>query len=125
MNTAKNFHIRLHTLMDESNVTYKELALWMGVDVPTVSRWLNGASTPDVYQFRQIARFFGMPYEWFLDCEDDSAIVTELADRLGLSEDTVKRLMDLADTEDEEVLATFDEVLYTVIAAMAAMREGE
>jgi len=125
MNTTKNFHNRLRSLMTESNVSCKELALWTSVDVPTVNRWLNGASTPDVYQFRQIARFFGMPYEWFLDCEDDSALVAELADRLGLSEDTVKRLMELADTEDEEVLATFDEVLYTVIAAMTAMRESE
>lgn len=124
MNTMKNFHNRLSGLMAEAHVSSKELALWLKVDVPVVNRWLAGASAPDVYQFRQIARFFGKPYEWFLDYEDAFPSAAELAEQLGLSEDTVKRLLDLADTEDEEVLATFDEVIYTVVAAMTALREN-
>ena len=46
-----------------------ELARHLGVSVPAVNRWLNGISTPNAYQFRAIAHYFGMPYDWFLEDE--------------------------------------------------------
>jgi len=124
MNITKNFHNRLSSLMSENNVTCRELALWLNVDVPMVNRWLNGASAPDVYQFRQIARFFGMPYEWFLDYEDAFPSAAELADRLGLSRDTVECLMDLADTENEDVLEALDDVVYAATNTVHSVYKG-
>lgn len=54
------FDRRLKQLLSVSGVERGELARHLGVSVPTVSRWLNGISTPNVYQFREIAHFFGM-----------------------------------------------------------------
>ena len=64
------FDRRLKQLLSVSGVERGELARHLGVSVPTVSRWLNGISTPNVYQFREIAHFFGMPYDWFLEDGD-------------------------------------------------------
>ena len=97
MNMSFNFHVRLKEILCASGVERGELARHLGVSVPMVNRWLNGTSTPNVYQFREIAHFFGMPYGWFL--EDNSGIpdVDDLAERLGLSPETVETLMDMVD----------------------------
>lgn len=118
---TKNFGERLQTLLTASGVDRKELALCLGVTVPVLSRWLNGSSAPDVYQFREIARFFGMPYEWFLDGGDDSPSVEELAALLGLSEDTVEGLLSLAGTESGGLLGAVDDAVYAVISTVNAV----
>ena len=116
-----NFDKRLKNLLTISGVSRAELAHRLGVTVPVVSRWLNGASAPDVYQFREIARYFGMPYEWFLDGGDDSPSTEELAALLGLSEDTVEELMSLAETESDELLGAVDDAVHGVISAVNAV----
>ena len=115
---TNNFDKRLQNLLTVSGVSRKELAQHLGVTVPVVSRWVNGASAPDVYQFREIALFFGMPYEWFLDGGDDSPSVEELAALLGLSEDTVEGLLSLAETESDNLLGAVDDAVYAVISTV-------
>ena len=51
MNMSFNFHVRLKEILCASGVERGELARHLGVSVPTVNRWLNGTSTPNVYQF--------------------------------------------------------------------------
>ena len=114
------FDKRLQALLSVTGVTRKELASRLGVTVPVVSRWCNGLSLPDVYQFREIAQLFGMPYEWFLDGSDGFPSVEELAARLGLSEDTVEEIMFLADTGSDELLSAVDDAVYAVISAVNA-----
>ena len=122
MNSPKKFDRRLRNLLTLSGMTRAELACRMGVPVPVVNRWLNGASAPDVYQFRAIAQLFGIPYQWFLD--DDFLNAAELAARLGLSEDTVEGLLALAESESTDVLDMMDDAIYAMVSAVNAAHEG-
>ena len=122
MNNTKRFDRRLRNLLTLSGMTRAELACCVGVPVPVVNRWLNGASAPDVYQFRAIAQLFGIPYQWFLD--DDSLNAAELAARLGLSQDTVEGLLALADSEKTDVLDMLDDAIYAMVSAVNAAHEG-
>ena len=115
------FNSRLKQVLSASGVERGELARYLGVSVPTVSRWINGISTPNVYQFREIAHFFGMPYDWFLDDECDPPDADRLAEKLGLSPGTVEALIDLAEEESPEVLTAVDDAVCSVIAAISAM----
>ena len=115
------FDSRLKQLLSASGVERGELARHLGVSVPTVSRWINGISTPNVYQFREIAHFFGMPYDWFLDEEGEIPDTERMSAKLGLSPDTVEALLDLAEAESPEVLAAVDDAVCSVIAAVNAV----
>lgn len=115
------FDSRLKQLLSASGVERGELARHLGVSVPTVSRWINGISTPNVYQFREIAHFFGMPYDWFLEDGDEIPDTERLAAKLGLSPDTVEALLDLTEAESPEVLAAVDDAVSSVIAAVNAV----
>ena len=122
MNQNNNiFDCRLKGLMDTSGVERGELARHLGVSVPTVNRWLNGISTPNAYQLREIAHYFGMPYDWFL--EDDGGVpnADDLAVKLGLSPETVEALLELAGSESEEVLTAVDDAVCAVIATINAV----
>ena len=122
MNKSINvFNNRLKQVLSASGVERGELARHLGVSVPTVSRWINGISTPNVYQFREIAHFFGMPYDWFLEDGDEIPDTERLAAKLGLSPDTVEALLDLAEAESPEVLAAVDDAVCSVIAAVNAV----
>lgn len=118
------FARRLKGALAVTGVERGELARHMGVSVPTVNRWLNGTSSPNVYQFREIARYFGMSYDWFLDPDGGEPDVDELAVTLGLSPETVEALLDLADTESEDVLAAVDDAVCAVIGAVNAVYGG-
>lgn len=115
------FDRRLKQLLSVSGVERGELARHLGVSVPTVSRWLNGISTPNVYQFREIAHFFGMPYDWFLEDGDGIPDTEGLAAKLGLSPETVAALMEMAESECPEVLTALDDAVCAVIAAVNAV----
>ena len=128
---TKNFNKCLKNLLTVSGVGREELASHLKVAVPVVNRWLNGASVPDVYQFRDIARYFGMPYEWFLDGEVRVPTAAELAEKLGLAEATVRALMFVAESEDKAVMGAVDQVIWAVFSALITMngnlehREGD
>ena len=99
------------------------LARYMGATPHTVRLWENGGLVPDVYQFQKIAAFFGLSYEWFLDGTAGTPDAEELAVQLGLSGETVETLMELAQTEPDEVLESLDHAVYALIGAIAAVRE--
>ena len=122
MNQDKNiFDRRLKEVLSASLVERGELARHLGVSVPTVNRWINGISTPNVYQFREIAHFFGMPYDWFLEDGGGIPNTDDLAVKLGLSPETVEALLELADSESEEVLTAVDDAVCAVISAVNAV----
>ena len=122
MNQANNiFDKRLKDVLSASGVERGELARHLGVSVPTVNRWLNGISTPNVYQFREIAYFFGLPYDWFLEDEGNVLDVDDLAAKLGLSPETVEALLDLAGSESPEVLTAMDDAICAVIGTISAV----
>ena len=122
MNHNNNiFDRRLRGLLSASGVERGELARHLGVSVPTVNRWLNGISTPNVYQFREIAHFFGMPYDWFLEDNGGIPDTDDLAVKLGLSPETVEALLELAGSESEDVLTAVDDAVCAVIGAINAV----
>lgn len=113
------FAQRLKSVLSASLVERGELARHLGVSVPTVNRWLNGISTPNAYQFREIAHFFGMPYDWFLEDEGGIPDVDALAVKLGLSPETVGTLLDLVSEGGNE--ATLEAVDNALCAALAVI----
>lgn len=115
------FDSRLKSVLSASLVERGELARHLGVSVPTVNRWLNGISTPNVYQFREIAHFFGMPYDWFLEDNGGIPDTDDLAVKLGLSPETVEALLELAGSESEDVLTAVDDAVCAVIATINAV----
>ena len=121
MESTKNFDQRLRDLLIISGVRREDLACHLGVSAPVVNRWLNGSSAPDVYQFQSIANYFGMPYEWFLEVGDGFPSAEELVARLGLSEETVEALRELAGSGNEGVLTAVDDAVWAVIGAVCAV----
>ena len=118
MNRGKKFDRQLKKLLADSGVGREELACSLGVAVPVVNRWLNGASAPDVYQFRAIARFFDLPYEWFLDADAPFPSAKELAERLGLTETTVQVMLLMADSDDAEVMDAVNDAIWAIFSAV-------
>ena len=122
MNQNNNiFDRRLRGLLSASGVERGELARHLDVSVPTVNRWLNGISTPNAYQLREIAHYFGMPYDWFLEAEGGIPNADDLAVKLGLSPETVEALLELAGSESEEVLTAVDDAVCAVISTINAV----
>ena len=120
MNQNNNiFDRRLRGLLSASGVERGELARHLGVSVPTVNRWLNGISTPNVYQFRAIAHLFGLPYEWFTEDEGGIPNVDDLAVKLGLSPETVEALLDMVSEGGNE--AALEAVDNTICAALSVI----
>jgi DNA-binding XRE family transcriptional regulator len=125
MNRNNNsFGRRLSGLFTITGYSREELAKRLDVMLPVVRRWENGAASPDVYQFQQIADFFSLPYTWFLDDRGDLPDIWAIADRLGLSEGTVEQLVELAKTADGDMLDALDEAVCAVLSAVSAAREG-
>jgi transcriptional regulator with XRE-family HTH domain len=120
MEQARKFDSRLKRLLAVSGVERGELAEYLGVSVPVVNRWLNGFSAPDVYQFQAISNCFGVPYAWFLDGDDGFPGAAEVAEKLGLSPETVEALRELAGSEREGILAAVDDAIRAVIGAACA-----
>jgi len=118
---ANIFDSRLKSALAASGVERGELARYLGVSVPTVNRWLNGISTPNAYQFREITRFFGLSYDWFLEDRGGTPDVDDLAVKLGLSPEAVEALMELAGSESEEVLTAVDDAVCAVIGTINAV----
>ncbi len=122
MNQNNNiFDRRLRGLLSASGVERGELARHLDVSVPTVNRWLNGISTPNAYQLREIAHYFGMPYDWFLEDSGGVPNTDDLAVKLGLSPETVEALLELAGSESEEVLTAVDDAVCAVVATINAV----
>lgn len=115
------FDRRLKAILSASGVERGELARHLGVSVPAVNRWLNGISTPNAYQLREIAHYFGMPYDWFLEADGGVPNADDLAVKLGLSPETVEALLELAGSESEEVLTAVDDAVCAVISTINAV----
>ena len=127
MNMNQNTNIfahRLKSVLSASGVERGELARHLGVSVPTVNRWINGISTPNVYQFREIAHFFGLPYEWFTEDEGGIPNVDDLALKLGLSPETVEALLDMvSEGGNEAALEAVDNALCAALAVIDGVFE--
>lgn len=124
MNQTTTFSRRLRGLFTITDDQPAALAKRLGVGVQTVRQWESGTAVPDVNQFREIAVFFGLPYAWFLDGADGQPDAAVMAEKLGLHEDTVEELMELAEDTSGPVLDAVDSAVAAVISAVWAAQEG-
>lgn len=118
---ANDFSRRLRNLFILTGMRQEILAHRAGVTVETVRQWESGVKLPDIKQFKVISNFFGLSYTWLLDGSDVAP--SDMAALLGLSEDTVCLLMELAENEPEEMLDAVDDAVYAVVEAMQTARE--
>ena len=125
MNQNTYFSRRLHGLFVITDTTRSELAKRLHVPICTVRAWENGTQVPNVYEFREIAAFFGLSYDWFLDGTDGMPEPWRIAEHLGLSEDVVESLIDLSENGPEDVIDAVDDALYAILSAVGAMEETE
>lgn len=121
---VKKFDRCLKNLLTLSGVSCEKLACHLGVPAPVVRRWMNGTTAPDIYQFQAVARFFGVPYDWFLTEGNSFPSAEELAELLGLNLDTLEGLLTLAATEDEDVLEPLDDAIYAIVSSFRTILEG-
>ena len=120
---STGFSRRLRGLFTITDYQPAALAKRLGVGVQTVRQWESGTAVPDVNQFREIASFFGLPYAWFLDGADGQPDAAVMAEKLGLHEDTVEELMELAEETSGPVLDAVDSAVAAVISAVWAAQE--
>lgn len=123
MNQNTSFSRRLRGLFTITDYQPAALAKRLGVGVQTVRQWESGTAVPDVNQFREITAFFGLPYAWFLDGAAGQLDAAAMAEKLGLHEDTVEELMELAEDTSGPVLDAVDSAVAAVISAVWAAQE--
>ena len=124
MNQTTTFSRRLRGLFTITDYQPAALAERLGVGVQTIRQWESGTAVPDVNQFREIAAFFGLPSAWSLDGADGQPDAAVMAEKLGLHEDTVEELMELAEDTSGPVLDAVDSAVAAVISAVWAAQEG-
>ena len=117
-NTYDYFRRRLCGLFAVTDYRREDLARYMCVTVKTVREWESGDKIPNVYQFREIANFFDLPYAFFLDGTDGMPDMEELELRLGLSESTLEALMDAAENVPSDVLDAVDDAIFCLLSAV-------
>lgn len=118
------FRRRLCELLTLNEDFRVELARQLRVPVQTVCAWESGEDIPNVYQFREIAAFFDLPYGWFLDGTDAAPDTGELAELLGLSESTVEALSDMEKTAPPELLDAMDDTIFAFVSALKEVFGG-
>ena len=62
----------------EQKITQKKIAENIGVEQPTVGRWIKGEAIPGGYQLFKLARFLGVSMEYFF--AESQVPVAELKD---------------------------------------------
>ena len=113
--THDYFRRRLCALLEDLPDNREDLAEYMCVPVKTVRDWENGNKIPNVYQFREIANYFDLPYDYFLDGTDAMPNIEDVARRLGLSESTVEELMKLSNTAQSSIMDSADNLIFLVV----------
>ncbi len=60
---------KFETLLQERNLTPYKVSLATGIAQSTLSDWKNGRSKPKFDKLLAIARYFGVPVEYFAEDE--------------------------------------------------------
>lgn len=126
------FAERLRLLLDAQPYDRRDLSRRLGVPISTIMKWEDGEAVPDVIQLRCVAMYFGLPCEFFLEVsvsvpekrtEEDPLRNWQIADRLGLSECTVEKLEELAESAPGEALDKLDDAIFSMAEAVLAARD--
>lgn len=97
------FPSNLRSLMKEGKVTQEKLGDSIGKSRAVVGSYANGAASPDLDTIVKIAKYFSVSVDFLLGespyTKPDIAQLT--AEDMGLSEEAAKRLITLAQSDDE------------------------
>jgi len=111
MNVKNNydspFPTRLRELIEEKRTNQQAIADFVGVTRQAVAQWKDGKAIPDMYNFKKVAEFFGVPLE-FLYGETNSKVQENmlLADTLGLSDGAIDAIINLGNfSRDNEYIS--------------------
>lgn len=107
----KKTGIFLRGLRKEKNLTQEQLAEMFGVTNRSVSRWENGVNMPDFDLVIEIAKYFDVSIEEFLDGERKMEIVDKK------TEETMRKV---ADYENEEKIRVLKKMFRIFLAALVA-----
>ena len=127
MNVKNNyespFPTRLRKLIEEKRTNQQAIADFVGVTRQAVAQWKDGKAIPDMYNFKKVAEFFGVPLE-FLYGETDSKVQENmlLADTLGLSD---KAIEEIGFLKSKPYLHPNDNEYATKSEIFSAIIEGE
>ena len=94
----------LRTLLQERNITQKELADNLGVTRQVISLYATGQSTPDIKTFNKMVKYFDVSAGYLLGTEETrttNITIREICSYTGLSEKSVKWLNTSFSTTEE------------------------
>lgn len=57
--------LRIVLVLKQKKISISGLADLLDVKQPTVSGWISGKRSPDIYQLKKISEITGKPMEWF------------------------------------------------------------
>ena len=61
----------LHVLLKERKMSQKQLADAIGVDINSISKWMNGYMQPSNYSVYKAAKVLGVPMERLMEGIED------------------------------------------------------
>lgn len=76
MTEQESFIKKLSILLEEKNITQRELAEKINVTEVTISRYLSGERSPRIEIVSKIAEFFGVSIDFLLGKEETASIDT-------------------------------------------------
>lgn len=68
------FRTRLKQLISNSGKTSRNIAIDIGIAIPSLSRYASGERKPDLEYVVRIAQYFNVSVEWLLGISDEEAI---------------------------------------------------
>ena len=104
MTEQESFIKKLSILLEEKNITQRELAEKINVTEVTISRYLSGERSPRIEIVSKIAEFFGVSIDCLLGKEETSNINTEDERLIAFNEG----YNELTEADKEVLMATFD-----------------
>ena len=102
------FPTRLRGLMEERNVTQRQLAAVVGMRPQTISLYIGGQSVPDINCLKKIADFFDVQADYLIDrteVQSRDLDVQNACSCTGISEKALKSLQKLTKDNAEAVNA--------------------
>ena len=75
-----SFSERLRLLLEENNMTQKQLAINLHIPVSTLGGYIQGTSEPDFQMLKSIAEYFNVTTDYLLNHSIDSNITDKEKD---------------------------------------------
>lgn len=104
MTEQESFIKKLSILLEEKNITQRELAEKINVTEVTISRYLSGERSPRIEIVSKIAEFFGVSIDYLLGKEETTNINTEDERLMAF----YQGYTDLTEADKDVLMATFD-----------------